>query len=207
MDSLTQNLCCVLLASALLAGCSQQVANEQSETAKNPTTLVSLSETQKKQRDHAVSAKEKLFKSLLGELTASIGKNGVADSIEICKTRAPQLARTVSDEFGLRIGRTSFLLRNAENQPPPWAATFVKDRVETEVNVDIGEDRLGVLLPIRLKEACIKCHGASETITAEVASKINDHYPTDAAMGFAEGDLRGYFWIEVPAGQLSFESE
>ena len=107
----------------------------------------------------------------------------------------------------LQIGRTTFQLHNAENQRPAWAATFVKDRVENEVNVGLSNDRLGVLLPIRLKEACVKCYGASETITAEVASKVKDHYPADTATDFAAGDLRGYFWIEVPAGQLSSVSE
>lgn len=56
------------------------------------------------------------------------------------------------------------------------------------------------MLPIKLKKACLTCHGPADTIAADVKSKLAELYPTDDATGFSEGDLRGWFWIEVPAG-------
>ncbi len=55
---------------------------------------------------------EGLFESLLGELMKSMGENGPARSINVCKTRAPEISAAVSKETGVRIGRTSFKLRN-----------------------------------------------------------------------------------------------
>lgn len=191
----TTNQFCLLFAIVVCIGCNQ-TAVVDSDSA---TQLTQLNESQQKQHGDAVAAKDNLFQSLLGELTSSIGENGVAKSIEVCKTKAPALAKTVSEEQGLKIGRTSFLLRNDQSAPPTWAASFVKERVEKEVNVDLGENRLGVLLPIRLKEACIKCHGQSDSLDADVKEAIASHYPNDKATGFAEGDLRGYFWVEVPS--------
>jgi len=187
------------LASAALSGCGQPPTSTAMKKQTEAThEITELSDSQSKQRDVAIAAKDKLFQSLLSELTASIGANGVSKSIEICKTRAPELAKSIGDEFGLRIGRTSFKLRNAESKPPSWATTFVDEHIEKEVNVALDDDQLGVLLPIRLKESCIKCHGSKESVSPEVADAIAGHYPQDNAMGFSEGDLRGYFWIEVP---------
>lgn len=183
----------------LCVGCSQPATVESDSGEDTASQLTQLSDSQLLQRDDAVAAKDKLFQSLLGELTSSIVENGIADSIEVCKTKAPELAKTVSAEMNLKIGRTSFLLRNDKSAPPAWAASFVTDRVEKEVNVDLGENRLGVLLPIRLKDACIKCHGQSDALDPNVREAIATHYPNDKATGFAEGDLRGYFWVEVPA--------
>lgn len=190
---------CLLFAMVLCAGCSQPATVESESNKKAAPQIMRLDESQQQQRAAAIAAKEKLFQSLLGELTSSIGENGVAQSIEVCKTKAPELARMVSEEMNLKIGRTSFLLRNDKSAPPAWAASHVQDRVENEVNVDLGEDRLGVLLPIRLNDACIQCHGQSDAIDATVQVALATHYPNDQATSFAAGDLRGYFWVEVPS--------
>ena len=44
------------------------------------------------------------------------------------------------------------------------------------------------------------CHGPREEISEEVIAKLDEYYPEDAATGFAEGDLRGWIWVEAPAG-------
>ena len=178
-----------------LAGCTQPVA-DRNEGLDKRGQLETLSESQQEQRKLAIAAKEELFQSLLGELTSSIQTNGVPKSIEICKTKAPELAKSVSHDQ-LRIGRTSFQLRNPKNVPPAWAVSFVEERVKVEVNVELGDNGLGVLLPIRLKSTCLLCHGSADSIMPEVATAIHSLYPDDKATGFSDGDLRGYFWIEV----------
>lgn len=190
---------CLLFATVLCVGCNQPATVESESEKSVAPQLRQLNQSQQEQRDDAVAAKDKLFQSLLGELTSSIGENGIAQSIEVCKTKAPELAKTVGEEMNLKIGRTSFLLRNDKSDPPAWAASFVQDRVEKEVNVELGDNRLGVLLPILLKDACIKCHGQTHALDATVKEALATHYPNDMATGFAEGDLRGYFWVEVPS--------
>ncbi len=39
----------------------------------------------------------------------------------------------------------------------------------------------------------------------EVKASIVSNYPNDTAAGFAEGDHRGYFWIEFPTQDLKLE--
>jgi len=63
----------------------------------------------------------------------------------------------------------------------------------------------GALLPIRLKAECQTCHGAKEMIAEETLSAIAEHYPDDRGVGFAEGDLRGWYWIEVPGAPAETE--
>jgi hypothetical protein len=50
------------------------------------------------------------------------------------------------------------------------------------------------------------CHGPREMIADEVQTALSAHYPEDRAVGFSEGDLRGWFWIEVPLSAASAES-
>lgn len=186
-----------------ISGChtKTETPGQVSSTSKSETTfepIVELSADQEKQKQQAVAAKDKLFASLVGELTRSMGENGPAKSIDVCKIRAPEIAATVSKETGVRIGRTSFKLRNKANTAPDWAAKFVQERTEVPTQVALPNSELGVLLPIRLKATCIVCHGTDDQIQPDVKVAIASNYPGDTATGFKEGDVRGYFWIEVP---------
>lgn len=137
-----------------------------------------------------------MLSTLLNELVTAIGENGPAKSIKVCKTSAPAVAEQLSKD-GIRIGRTSFKLRNPANTPPEWAASFVAEKTAEATFVELPEERLGALLPIKLKQTCLMCHGKDAEILPEVKAAIVSSYPQDQATGFAEGDLRGYFWVEV----------
>ena len=58
---------------------------------------------------------------------------------------------------------------------------------------------LGAFLPIKLAAPCLACHGPADDLDEDVRSALAESYPDDQATGFAEGDLRGWFWIEVPS--------
>jgi len=188
----------ILSAQLTFIGCQKPQTNPGSSIGKNVQPLVTLTGGQQKQKELAIAAKEKLFQSLLGELTESMGENGPGKSISVCKTRAPEIAAAIGKETGVRIGRTSIKLRNPGNRPPDWAVSFVTNQIENEVEVELPENGLGVLLPIRLKATCTLCHGTDDQVMPEVRAAIATDYPEDQATGFAEGDLRGYFWVEVP---------
>jgi hypothetical protein len=179
------------------SGCRKEEAKSAPDKALAIEMLASLTESQEAQKEIAIASRDKLFAALVAELTASLAENGAAKSIKVCKSSAPELAKLVSMEPGLKIGRTSFKLRNPENQPPDWAQSFVKDRVDKEVYVELPDQTLGALLPIHLKTTCILCHGNDEQVMPEVKAAIVSNYPDDQATGFSEGDLRGYFWAEV----------
>jgi hypothetical protein len=65
------------------------------------------------------------------------------------------------------------------------------------VVLDLG-DRVGVLRPIAVAGVCTKCHGAINSMDPAVSRTLASSYPDDQAVGFAEGDLRGFFWAEAP---------
>ena len=158
-----------------------------------------------KQADAAFAV---LKSTLGGRLKAAITAGGPVSAIAICQDEAATLAREVEKESRMSLGRTSKRLRNPSNSPPWWAedAVGAKDGVgadgvaATELDsgglvFDLGAS-VGVLRPIRLEAVCTTCHGRDldPALTAELARR----YPSDAAKGFAEGDLRGYFWADVP---------
>ena len=163
------------------------------------TALTSLSPTQQAQQQRAAAAKEQMFRELVDELMKSLSINGPAKAIRVCQARAPEIAGSVGQQHGVSMGRTSFRLRNPDNQPPVWAREFVAQRVEQPLQVALPNDALGLLMPIRLQATCLMCHGHEDQIFPEVKAAVVSAYPDDEATGFSEGDLRGYFWVEVPA--------
>ncbi|MHC5001811.1 MAG: c-type heme family protein [Planctomycetota bacterium] len=158
-----------------------------------------LSPAQEGQRQEAVSARDEMFGRLLSRLTAAIGEHGAAGAIGVCRDDAPRIAATVSSGRDLRIGRTAPRLRNPANVAPDWAHGPVAARAEEPAYRAGPDGELGVLLPIRLLTTCVLCHGAEDELAPGVRAALAEAYPRDRATGFAPGDLRGWFWVEVPA--------
>jgi hypothetical protein len=46
---------------------------------------------------------------------------------------------------------------------------------------------------------CAGCHGPAAGISQAVRTELADRYPSDRAVGFADGEIRGWFWVEIPA--------
>lgn len=147
----------------------------------------------------AEGARGVMFSTLLRELMAAMRSGGPSAAVAVCSERAQAIASEVGEARGVRIGRTSFRLRNKVNQPPEWAAAAVAARSETEMIYGHEDGRLAVLSPIRIMGTCLTCHGKPEDLGEGVAAILAERYPDDAATGFADGDLRGWFWVEVPA--------
>jgi mono/diheme cytochrome c family protein len=55
-------------------------------------------------------------------------------------------------------------------------------------------------MPITISAQCLACHGARDRLAPGVADALAKLYPKDNATGYDDGDLRGWFWVEVPAG-------
>lgn len=174
----------VLLLALVAAGCTRApvpLAREQAEPE------VSLAE----QAFGALKAK------LMTRLTTAMAEGGPGSAITVCGAEAQALSAALGQEHGIELGRTSFRLRNAANAPRPWAATHVSTAEARGASFDLGK-KVGVLAPIPLAGMCVACHGPRETLSPDVAAALAVRYPDDRAVGFAEGDLRGYFWAEVP---------
>jgi len=157
-----------------------------------------LTVAQRGQKAKADGAREALFGRLMARLTEEMAKNGPTAAVAVCREQAHPIAAAVAKEQGVAIGRTSHKLRNPMNAPPAWAAGFVAAARATPAFVAAPDGRLGVLTPIRLKANCLACHGDANALDPAVAAEIARGYPRDQATGFQEGDLRGWFWVEVP---------
>lgn len=167
-----------------------------------PATWTNVAEAdldpdQRARVEQATAAREALAFALVSRVTESMQASGAPATIEVCAGEASTITETVANEHGVRMGRTSFALRNPANAPPAWAAELVAAH-GAEPAVRVGPDgTLGVLSPIRLMPPCETCHGAPEAIAPELRVVIAARYPDDRATGFSAGDLRGYFWVEV----------
>lgn len=147
----------------------------------------------------AQAAAKKLGGQLKQRLKAAIDERGFPAGIEVCKVAAPEIAAAVGADTGLKLGRTSFKLRNPANAVPAWAAEPVKARAEDPYTSTAADGALQVLLPIHTEPLCLACHGPADQLAEPVRAALAEHYPEDQATGFQEGDLRGWFWVEVPA--------
>lgn len=140
--------------------------------------------------------------ALLAELTSEMQRGGPAGAIRVCHLSATAVAHDVARRRGVAAGRTSHRLRNPTNAPRPWAAPIVASHAGKPIAgvdgfvVDLG-DRVGVLKPIGVQPACTACHGPRDRIAPEIQKELNERYPSDQAVGFKEGDIRGWFWVEV----------
>jgi len=166
----------------------------------------SMTDTQKAQQELVATAVNALASETMGELTAALDSGDAGAAIAVCKEKAPAVAENVHETYGVKIGRTSFRLRNPANVAPAWADPYIADLVEDPTYVIGPNGELGALLPIKLRAECQMCHGPAEEIDEGVMAAISEAYPDDQAVGFVEGDLRGWFWVEAPPGEPEDES-
>jgi hypothetical protein len=160
-----------------------------------------MTDTQKAQRELVATAVNALAAELMGELNAALDSGDVAAGIAVCKEKAPEVASNVSATYGVEIGRTSHKLRNQANTAPQWADPYIAELTEDPTYVAGPNGELGALLPIKLRAECQMCHGPAEEIDESVMAAISEAYPDDQAVGFVEGGLRGWFWVEAPPGE------
>lgn len=184
-------------------GCQKASAPIAEDAAANATSKVSIVEgvdPSDEQKQAMLAAKDALFQKLSGRLMEAMGSQGPAAAIAVCQTEAPQIAAEVSESHGLTIGRTGVRLRNANNQPPAWAKAMTAAAVDSPQFVSLTNGDSAALLPIKLQAQCLMCHGPKEQIAPVIQDQLAKLYPDDQAVGFQEGELRGWFWIEKPSG-------
>ena len=169
-----------------------------SEAKKETSPEKNSKQPEKDPKQVAMAAKEALFTSLSSRLMEAMGNGGPAAAIEVCGREAPKIAARVGKEHGVSIGRTSFKLRNPKNAPPEWVTPLIENRPTDPQFVDLPDHHTGALLPILLKVQCLACHGPNDKIAEDVQVQLAKLYPDDQAVGFNEGDLRGWFWVDVP---------
>jgi hypothetical protein len=141
--------------------------------------------------------------AMLRELNDVFTRGGPASAISSCHVDATDVAQRIGREEGIAAGRTSDRLRSPTNAPRPWAAALVKAHAGRPARsvegfaVDLGE-KVGILRPIAERPMCAGCHGPAERLSPGVKVVLAERYPADHAIGFTEGEIRGWFWVEMP---------
>jgi Protein of unknown function (DUF3365) len=144
-----------------------------------------------------------LQNAMLGELSREMDRGGAAVAIRSCHVDTTSAAYRAARDEGIKVGRTSDRLRAPTNRPQPWAAPLVAEYAGKRASdvegfaVDLG-DRVGVLRPIAERPMCAACHGDSDKLDPRVRQELADRYPKDLALNFRTGEIRGWFWVEVP---------
>lgn len=194
-----------LLCLFVLTGCSPEQSTSPTTEASRQQTMEDVapkstaSDTKQTPLERAAAAREALFNELSTRLLAAMSNSGPAKAIEVCSKLAPKLAKEVGEQHHVSIGRTAVRLRNENNRPPGWAEPLLKDLPTKPVVQDLENGSTGVLFPVLLKVQCLTCHGPDDKIASEIRTELARLYPNDKATGFQEGDLRGWFWVKVPA--------
>jgi uncharacterized protein DUF3365 len=140
--------------------------------------------------------------ALQNELRRDV-REGIDRATASCHIDTSAVEVGVERGKGFAVGRTSARLRNPTNRPRPWAAAVVARHATARASdvdgyvVDLG-DRIGLLRPIAEQPMCDACHGPVEKLSPRVAAELKDRYPADHGTGFRSGDLRGWFWVELP---------
>ena len=144
--------------------------------------------------------------SLKAELVAAMKAGGPVNALGVCNVVAPGIAAERSIAYHGRVGRTSLKRRNPVNAPDGWeidvlnafearkaAGEDVKTLDYAAIVSENGARIFRYMIAIPTAEVCTKCHGTA--IAPEVATAIDDLYPTDMARGFEVGDIRGGFTL------------
>jgi hypothetical protein len=144
-------------------------------------------------------------KSLVGALTRALA-DGVPQAIAVCNAEAPRLAAVASIE-GAVVGRATRKPRNPANAAAGWQAdalTQFEQLRDAKTPLEgktftrrLPDGRVAYAEPLVIQTMCLTCHGA--TLAPEVQATLADRYPDDRAIGYADGDLRGLAWVELPA--------
>lgn len=156
----------------------------------------------------ARSAADDLGRDLVGMLTAELQRGGPEGAIAICADSAQQ--RTARHAAaGVTVRRVGTRVRNPINAPDTteravlaaFAAAIESNRPMPDTSF-VTADGAGAayVRAIRMQPQCLACHGDPATFTPAVRRVLAERYPSDAATGYREGDLRGAISVRVTAG-------
>jgi hypothetical protein len=194
----------VLIGCVLAAAAAPMVAGQTSSPAEKPAyTLAKAPAPLQPAAQKAQQAFETFQARLIKRMNEELARGGPAAALGVYRDEAARLTADLGREYRMRIGRTSFRLRNPHNAPPTWAAGYVKEANAKDAKtaptwvVDMGP-MIGVIAPLETRETCTLCHGPQDKLPPDIVGAIRKHYPGDRATGFATGQVRGWIWAEVP---------
>lgn len=151
-------------------------------------------------------ASKLLLKTLGGNLKKRLKKDGPAGALEFCATSAAKLTGEVDNKLGknVSIKRITLKHRNPANEALGDEKEILQALEALNKNhiklprhlIQKKADKYIYYKPLVInKGVCLKCHGTN--IKPNLAKKIKEYYPTDKAIGYKMGDLRGAIVVTI----------
>jgi hypothetical protein len=149
---------------------------------------------------------------LLAVLQEEIARGGYEGAVQVCRDKAPAMARAASQETGWAIRRVSLRNRNPMAVPDAWERAALEDfdrraaakepaaQLErAEVVTENGQRVQRYIRALPTIDLCTNCHGTPDRISPAVAAKVAALYPADRATGYRPGEIRGAITLKRPA--------
>ena len=149
--------------------------------------------------------------NLLTVLTAELNRSGPAGAIEVCRDKAPEMARAASERSGWNVRRASLRNRNPKGVPDTWeraalerfdaqaAAGVAAPTLETyQVVSENGRQMFRYAKALPTQSLCVQCHGPVDKLSEPVKAKLRALYPNDRATGYEPGQIRGALFLKKP---------
>ena len=153
----------------------------------------------------------KMPPKLLEVLEAEIRKSGHAEAMTVCRDKAPQMAKAMSEQTGWAIRRVSLKNRNPKAVPDAWEKAVLEefDRRSAAGEKPMGMEKGEVVTEgdkkmyrymraLPTQDLCLDCHGMPERISPAVQAKLKELYPDDKAVGYGPAEIRGAITIKKP---------
>lgn len=138
-------------------------------------------------------------------LQLAMADKGPAHALDVCAGEAQAIRARIAHESQTNLGRSSLRLRTPADRAPDWVQAWLAEQGEKKAAGVQGFSRIDdtpsgrfarVLEPIAIEKGCLPCHGPADKLGPGVNEALGARYPGDAAIGYAEGDLRGAIWAE-----------
>ena len=118
-----------------------------------------------------------------------------------CGSLAPKMISDYNKQItGTKLRRTALKYRNPKNKPSKADTMVMDEFVEKKsfkpIVVEL-DNQYRVYKPLKIKYACLLCHGARNDISPELVKMIDRNYPKDRATGFQLGEFRGVVVAEI----------
>lgn len=154
--------------------------------------------------DEAHRLADEFTVKLKQELVNAMKEGGPVHAIEVCRIKAPEIAKNLSAESGWHVKRVSLKPRGKTAYADNWERTTlyrfeeqassgrdIKTLEKIEIVKTEGRDTIRYMKAIPTGGICLTCHG--DSINESIKLKLSEYYPRDKATGYKAGDIRGAF--------------
>jgi len=191
-----------------MTACQNDNPKKEASTTKAPTEK---SSEKKPAFDHkaykmkGMIIAKSTFKAFKSRIEAVAAKGGLPAVVNYCHDNALKLTDSMGKAHQVVIKRTSHKLRNAANKPDIDGEAVINEYLKLQeeqkpmepVVLKDSEGYVHFYAPIKIKEACLKCHGVKgKEIPEKIYKLIKEKYPNDQATNFKTGELRGIWDIK-----------